>query len=256
MDKEHSRSTRAGIIDALQDYQCLTDEQLASVTDRRKATVRKQIACLAEEGLVRRVSHPRRSRGRPVAVTSLPDSGWDRSHSREHQVQLNDIRIAFGHTPDTRFLIRTWDTQRVAIDNEAKDMVRPDAIALIEHEQATRPLVVFIELDRGTESFSRSNSSQSSWAAKAGRYQKLEHLVLWRDWVLGQVGLSTEAVCRLAVVTTTAARLARIDDTLQQTVPAVGVWLTRYNDVIKNGAWGKIWRCSEETGQRGFISVS
>jgi len=49
-------------------------------------------------------------------------------------------------------------------------------------------------------------------------------------------------------------RLAKIDDTLQQTIPAVGVWLTRYNDVIKNGPWGKIWRRSGETVPRGFIA--
>lgn len=257
-----------GIIDALHEYGCLTDAQLALVTCRRAGTLRKQVTCLASEGLACRVSHRRGSRGRPISVSCLPDSGWDQSPSREHQLQLNDVRLAWGldKPPVEEVRVRTWDTQPVMlpppspppVDGEELSTgghVRPDAIALFEHERTTHPLVVFIELDRGTEAMRRSSTRQSSWDAKAGLYQQAEHLARWRDWALGQAALEQEAVCRLAVVTTTPSRLANIDDTLQQTTPAIGVWLTRFTEITSRGPWAKVWQRYGERTPRGFMNI-
>lgn len=251
----------------MHEYGCLTDAQLAKITGRRAGTLRKRIACLVEEGLACRVSHQRGSRGRPSSVSFLPESGWDQSPSREHQLQLNDVRLAWmmDKPPVEGVRVRTWDTQRVMLpplsppltedstEPPPSDYIRPDGIALIEHACAIRPLVAFLELDRGTEAMSRSSTRQTSWESKAVLYQQADHLARWRDWALGKTALEQEAVCRLAVVTTTPSRLANIDDALQQTTPAVCVWLTRLTEIISHGPWARIWQRSGERTPRGFM---
>ena len=114
-------------------------------------------------------------------------------------------------------------------------------------------VTVFKDLDRGTEALSRSSTRQSSWAMKARLYQQTAQLIRWRDWALDQVSSSQDAVCRLAVVTTSTAHLTSIDDTLQLDTPAVGVWLTRYSDFATRGPWACIWQRSGENTPRPFI---
>ncbi|MGB0768812.1 MAG: replication-relaxation family protein, partial [Phycisphaeraceae bacterium] len=263
MDASH-KTQSVPAIRALEVYGCLSDDQLARVTSQRPESVRKRMVKLKKAGEVLRVSHRRGGAGRPISVSCLPRSNWDTSPKREHQLQLNNVRIGFSFSvrPSTGLTIRTWDSQNLTLpppsesstassSNNGKH-VRPDAVVLIEHKQAKRPLVVFLELDRGTEALSRSSTKQSSWAMKAKLYQETAQLVRWRDWVRSQVSSRQEAVCRLAVVTNSTARLTSIDDTLQLNTLAVGAWLTRYDDFIDRGPWAKIWQRSGENTPRYF----
>jgi hypothetical protein len=220
---------------------------------------------LQKAGEVLRVSHRRGGAGRPISVSCLPGSNWNTSPTREHQLQLNNVRIGFlsSDSPSTGLTIRTWDSQNLtpppppefptASSSTNAKHVRPDAVVLIEHKQAKRPLVVFLELDRGTEALMRSSTRQSSWTMKAKLYQQTEQLIRWRDWVRSQISSQQEAVCRLAVVTNSTARLTSIDDTLQLNTLVVGAWLTRYDDFINRGPWAKIWQRSGENTPRYFI---
>jgi hypothetical protein len=218
---------------------------------------------------VLRVSHHRGGAGRPMSVSCLPGSNWDTSLVREHQLRLNDVRIGFSFTdPSSGLTIQTWDTQKLSppppqspdLDLSSSTTngkhVRPDAVVLIEHKQADRSLMVFVELDCGTESRSRSSTKQSSWAKKAKLYQETAQLVRWRDWALDQGSSQQEAVCRLAVVTTSTTRLSSIDDTLRLSTPAVAVWLTRYSDFVGRGPWANIWKRSGENTPRRFIQTA
>lgn len=267
--QDSQSSSGAGILEVLREYGCLTDHQLAVVTERQSTTIRKQANTLFSKEAIGRVQHRRGQRGRPISVNYLPDADWGQAPSREHQLQLNDVRLgwSFSGVPAPGLTIRTWDTQtqtpppevppKLAPSLESPavngEHVRPDAMVLLQHEQARRPLVVFVELDRGTEALSRSSTRQSSWAMKARLYQQTAQLICWRDWVLDQVSSQQDAVCRLAVVTTSIARLTSIDDTLQLDTPALGVWLTLYSDFIERSPWASIWQRSGENTPRPFI---
>jgi len=247
-------------LEALSEFGCLTDAQLAHVTGRKPTAIRKQMTAYATADKVQRIPRRKSGPGRPSSVSCLPDSVWIQSPTREHQIQLNDVRIAFARSANhaTGVRVRTWDTQRVSLASEhpaqsSNDHVRPDTVVLLEHEKAAQPLIVFIELDRGTEALRRSSSRQSSWAGKAEQYQDAQTLARWRDWAIQTTSIQQEAACRLAVVTTTPARLAQIDDTLQQTTPCVGVWLTQYTEVVARGVWESIWQRCGEQATRSFL---
>lgn len=247
-------------LEALSEFGCLTDAQLAQVTGNKSAAIRKQMTAYATADKVQRIPRRKSGPGRPSAVSCLPDSAWVQSPTREHQIQLNDVRIAFAQSASlaTGVRVSTWDTQRVSLASEhpaqsSNDDVRPDAIVLLEHEKAAQPLLVFIELDRGTEAINRTSTRQTSWAKKAAQYQQANALKRWRDWALQTTSIQQDAACRLAVVTTTPARLAQIDDTLQQIAPCVGVWLTQYTEVVAQGVWNTIWQRGGEQAKRQFL---
>lgn len=254
MDAPHHTQT-ASAIRALEAYGCLSDEQLARVTEQRPGSVRKRMVKLQKAGKVLRISHRRGRAGRPKSVSCLPGSNWDTSRVREHQIRLNDVRMAFTHGwQDPHLRVHSWDTQGVTLDTAgAQPGVRPDGIVLLEHAKARFPLVVLLEIDLGTEPLHRTGS-QSCWLQKAEGYRDAGVVAGWRDWAIRQAKIESEAACRLAIVTTTVARLDGIGDLIQASLPSVQVWMTSQKELITSGPWSEIWCLMGYDGKRGFVA--
>jgi len=262
------RSQLTLAFDALRDYGCLTDVQLEQLTGHPAATIRKQMSRQALTGTVVRAKLRQGKLGRPISLNCLPESPWIDAASRHHQKLLNDVRIAFNRAwgTDPMISVKTWDTQQISIKGDespgrVNDHVRPDGIVLFKHSRASRPLVILLEIDCGTEPLARSGTRQTSWSQKALLYQDILRIEYWRDWVRDVGSVGGDLLWRLGIITTSASRISGLMDVLNQQPPALAVWTTTFNkmnsDRINSPVAGNvaapIWRPLDDDQDRCLI---
>lgn len=255
--------------DALREYGCLTDIQLSSITGGQVNTIRKRMVQLEKSGQIKRFNRRKGGAGRPTKVSCLPDAKWETSLTREHQIIFNDVRLAFhrawGSHPELK--VRTWDTQSVMLEEGKRSQstgsyVRPDGIVLFQHPKTTHPLLVFLEIDLGTEPLSRSNARSSSWGQKAMLYRDVHMLKAWCDWTVQQASLNKGVACRLGIISNGARRLAGITQVFERQPAALALWMTTLDQIcsgeLRNGhampsVRDRIWSCLDGQRDRHLI---
>jgi hypothetical protein len=140
----------------------------------------------------------------------------------EHQLRLNDIRLAFMREQSAGFELRKWTAEReLAADKPA---LIPDAYC--EYSVSRGMFSVFIEADLGTETMRR-------WQAKTAGYLR---------WAFGGEfeRRFSRKFFRVLVVTTSERRLSFVRKEIAQQTERI-FWLTTFHRLATEGLLAPIW---------------
>jgi len=145
----------------------------------------------------------------------------------EHQLRLNDVRLAFA----TRSELKTesWLTDTTLRERQLG--LIPDAY--VEYICAGKSFSAFVELDRGTETLARWQGKTKAYlqVALSGRYQA----AFGRRYF------------RVLVVALTAARLEHLRQEIGKQTNKI-FWLTTLDRLVENGPVAAIWWRLSENG--------
>lgn len=157
--------------------------------------------------------------------------------------------------------VRSWEISASAAPNasaEARGILgkalRPDATIWLSNP-AGKGLLLFLEIDRGTEPLSRrQNSPQTSLEAKFEVYCRCFDAGDFRPVALHLFRGSPRGF-RVLLVTTAHSRIEALRERLQEQGDTRFVWATTFAELEAGGVFGRIWQIvsPDAEGRRSFI---
>jgi len=267
------QSADMAILTLLLDHRMATGEQLARILGRNQRALSRRMTSLECENIVRTFqADASGSRGRPPMVYTLSEAGVDilvdrdavstdiadaileRTEPRQvnHHLAINNFRIALASI-GTRYPELTLDAldtgspctfakddelvPKMTLEGCDGREVRPDVVTCIADRARAKPLLFFVEVDRGTEPIVRERGS--SIRQKVETYRQLfregGHLSWQAFWDRPFKGFRVLFVCH------TPKRAMSIGRALAPGPSSDFFWITDEDKLEAAGIAGHIW---------------
>ena len=267
------------LLGLIAEHRVLTISQAAALGQRNIRSLRRRLRVLMEVGLVQVNPAPLgKKRGRPEGLVSLSDGGVvhlkdagildrDTPHDQilavklpfRHQLLVNDFRVTLAEMTqvvpavEVRFLAPTSPfVSRVEGDRsslcerfENPDLsgdwidFTPDGVFMLTHREEDRPLLFFLEADRGTEILASPKRTRGDFRRKILNYHAAYRLRRYRRYE--QVWSRRFQGFRLLILAHSEARMAGLCRLVRDMPPSDYIHATERGRMMTAGGWAKIW---------------
>ena len=244
-------------------FKILTVKQLEGVSRRSQQVIRRRLRVLLQEGLIdKQIKGYGRSKGRPEEITFLTANGAKLLRSQgvvnKHLTALSEntlLTLPLDHD----LLINWFHINLLQIENKHPQLkvagfttntmpstqsilnstFIPDGIFTIKHKESSKTLLLFLEVDMGSETMVSTDRNQNDFRQKVLNYQELFQSKQYKQ--CERFFSSSFNGFRLLIMTNTPARHITLCRLVQEMLPSDFIWLTDQRQMFKDGLSGKIW---------------
>ena len=258
------------LLSSVREYRVLSIRQLAVISRRSSQVVRRRIRSLEDRGLI--IKKPfgyGRNQGRPEEIVYLSLEGIKllsdkstnsipvdiKSHTIDHDLLLNWFRIHWlhmekvipllsftylspkDHSSETNQLFRLHIPS--GLGNGNANAIIPDGILAIRHNERSKALLFFLEVDMDSEAMTGRKGNTNTIHHKILCYQELYRNTHYKS--LEEAFGSKFNGFRLLFLARTDARVAALCRFAKTTQSSDFIWLTDQSMMFDHGLSSNIW---------------